>query len=266
MERFLYLLSKSNHVDQFILKGALMMRVWDPHSVRPTLGIDMLGRTSNDIASIVQQIKSVLSVRVDPDGIECEPASIRSERILEDAEYEGIRIRFRGRLGTAVLPMLLDIGFGDIVFPNAIEEELPTILESPAPRLLCYSRESVIAEKFEAMVNLGTLNSRIKDFHDIWLLSRQFDFDGMKLAEAIRLTFGKRNTVLPGRIEAFEHQFVSEKQVQWAAFRKRLGKLDLPESFGEIVLSIDEFVSPLVRLLKQKETLFPSWRAKGPWQ
>ncbi|MBW2593251.1 MAG: nucleotidyl transferase AbiEii/AbiGii toxin family protein [Deltaproteobacteria bacterium] len=184
MERFLYRLSQSVHVDRFILKGALMLRVWRSPELRPTMDIDMLGVTSNEKVDIVAQIQDILTVDVETDGLAFDPDSIQAERITEDADYEGIRIRFLGELGTARINMQIDIGFGDVVYPEPEESDFPTMLNSPVPRLLCYSRESSIAEKFEAMVKLGMLNSRMKDFYDIWLLSRQFDFDGAKLAAA----------------------------------------------------------------------------------
>lgn len=186
MERLLYRLSQSPHADRFILKGALMLRAWHTPLVRPTMDIDFLGRTSNEEGSIAAQVREILSVAVNPDGLVFDPDSIQAERITEDADYEGIRIRFKGRLDSARANMQIDIGFGDIVFPGPELSELPTLLNSPAPRLLCYSRESAIAEKFEAMVKLRELNSRMKDFYDIWLLSRQFDFAGENMAEAIR--------------------------------------------------------------------------------
>ncbi len=188
MERFLYRLSQSGHADRFILKGALMLRVWfSPQAstqFRPTMDIDMLGLTSNEEDSIIDKIKDIISVDTEPDGLIFDLDSIRAERITEDADYEGIRVRFTGSLDTARIHMQIDVGFGDIVHPEPVESELPTILDFPAPKLLCYSRESAIAEKFEAMLKLGELNSRMKDFFDIWLLSQQFDYDGADLAEA----------------------------------------------------------------------------------
>jgi hypothetical protein len=153
MERFLYRLSQSAHVQRFILKGALMLRVWQASisskiDSRPTMDIDMLGKTSNDEANIVSQIQEILNVEVEPDGLIFDTNSIQSERITEDTDYQGIRIRFRGTLDSARINMQVDIGFGDIVYPDPEESELPTILDLAAPRLLCYSRESAIAEKF----------------------------------------------------------------------------------------------------------------------
>ena len=170
MERFLYRLSRSPHADRFVLKGALMLNVWRSPEIRPTMDIDLLGRTSNMEDELVAQIRDILSVEVQPDGLVFDSGSIRAERISEGADYEGFRLRFPGALGTARIHMQIDIGFGDVVYPEPEVSELPTMLDFPPPRLLCYSRESSIAEKLEAMVKLGSLNSRMKDFYDIWLL------------------------------------------------------------------------------------------------
>jgi len=265
MERFLYRLSQSVHVDRFILKGALMFKVWGSPELRPTMDIDMLGRTSNGETNIVSQIKDILTVDVEADGLTFDPASIHAERITEDADYEGIRIRFLGALGSARINMQIDIGFGDIVYPGPEKSDLPTMLNFTAPRLLCYSRESSIAEKFEAMVKLGMLNSRMKDFYDIWLLSRQFNFDGPRLTDAIRLTFERRGTRLPVEIDAFTELFIEAKQTQWAAFRKRLGQAHVPVLFKEIVASVDSFLSPIAAVCSSGKQISANWTAPGPW-
>jgi len=265
MERFLFRLSQSGHVDRFILKGALMLRVWRSPELRPTMDIDMLGRTSNEEADLVVQIRDVLTVNVESDGLAFDPDSIQAERISEDADYEGIRIRFLVALGSARINMQIDIGFGDVVYPEPEESDFPTILNFPAPRLLCYSRESSIAEKLETMVKLGVLNSRMKDFFDIWLLSRQFDFDGAKLAEAIRLTFERRGTELPSVLDAFAEPFIRAKQAQWAAFCKRLQQDHVPTSFAEITASVDRFLSPVVAALSSDRPSPINWIAPGPW-
>lgn len=278
MERFLYRLSISTHAHRFVLKGALMLRVWlspaelagaadievgnastagrimaGEHRFRPTMDIDMLGITSNEETSIIAQIRDIMAVEVEPDGLTFNPDSIQIERITEDADYEGIRVRFRGVLDSARVSMQIDIGFGDILYPGPEEADLPTMLDSPAPRLLCYSRESAIAEKFEAMIKLGVLNSRMKDFYDIWLLSRQFDFESEKLAEAIRLTFERRGTTLPAKVEAFDKTFIDAKQVQWAAFWKRLQQGHVPLSFQEVISEVEGFLAPIISALLQGE-------------
>ena len=265
MERFLYRLSQSAHADRFILKGALMLRVWRSPDLRPTMDIDILGRTSNDESDLIAQIRDILAVDVEEDGLAFDADSIQAERITKDADYDGIRIRFRAGLDSATINMQVDIGFGDVVYPEPEESELPTMLDSPAPRLLCYSRESSIAEKLEAMVKLGVLNSRMKDFYDIWLLSRQFDFDGARLAEAIRLTFNRRGTALPTEIEAFTEPFIDAKQIQWAAFRRRLQQDHVPDSFREVTTVVDGFLAPIVAALSSGRPSPTNWTAPGPW-
>jgi hypothetical protein len=265
IERFLYRLSKSSHADRFILKGALMLRVWHSPKLRPTMDIDLLGRTNNKEAEIIAQIRDILTVDVETDGLAFDPDSIQAERITEDADYGGIRIRFLGTLGSVRINMQIDIGFGDVVFPEPEKLDLPTILNYSAPRLLCYSRESSISEKLEAMVKLGMLNSRMKDFYDIWLLSRQFNFDGAKLAEAIRRTFERRGTALPAEIEIFTEPFIVAKQIQWAAFQKRLQQNHVPSSFREIMASVSNFLAPIITALNLEKATPKIWTAPGPW-
>ncbi|MFZ1987404.1 MAG: nucleotidyl transferase AbiEii/AbiGii toxin family protein [Desulfatitalea sp.] len=265
MERFLYRLSQSNHAERFVLKGALMLSVWRSPDLRPTMDIDMLGRTSNGEADIVAQIRDILAVNAEPDGVAFHPDSIQTERITEDADYAGIRIRFLAVLDSARINIQIDIGFGDVVYPGPEESELPTMLDYPAPRLLCYSKESAIAEKLEAMVKLGMLNSRMKDFYDIWLLSRHFDFDGRKLAEAIRQTFKQRSTALPEEIEAFTESFINAKETQWTAFRKRLKKPSVPVAFSEVETAVDGFLTPVIASVSSGRSSPTLWTAPGPW-
>lgn len=265
MERFLYRLSRSQHADRFILKGALMLRVWQSPEFRPTMDIDMLGRTNNEESSIIAQVRDVLAIPSQEDGILFDADSIEAERITEDADYAGLRLRFRATLDTARITMQIDFGFGDVIYPGPEEADLPVMLDFPAPRLLCYSRESAIAEKFEAMVKLGTLNSRMKDFYDIWLLSRQFDFEGAGLTEAIRLTFKQRGTIMPREIEAFTDAFADAKQIQWRAFHRRLGHDHVPASFSDIAEAVGGFLIPIAKHLSSVNLMPTRWNAPGPW-
>jgi hypothetical protein len=242
-----------------------MLRVWQAPECRPTMDIDMLGRTSNNEAIIVSQIKEILNVEVDPDGLNFDQSSILSEHITEDADYQGLRIRFRGSLDSARIDMQIDIGFGDIVHPDPEELELPTTLDFAAPRLLCYSRESAIAEKFEAMVRLGILNSRMKDFYDIWLLSRQFNFNGSQLLQAIHLTFDQRRTPLTDKIVAFQAPFIAEKQTQWTAFSRRLAQDHLPELFVDIVTQLEIFLGPVVDAVNSNQPFDKVWKPVDGW-
>ena len=229
------------------------------------MDIDMPGITSNNEAEIIRQIQDIMIVDVEPDGLDFDPDSIQCERITEDADYEGIRLRFLGKLEKARIHMQLDIGFGDAVYPKPERLEFPTILDFPVPHLLCYSRESSIAEKFEAMVKLGILNSRMKDFYDIWLLSRLYDFDGNTLTEAIRITFERRGTKLSPKIEAFTEFFRDAKQTQWIAFWKRLQQQHVPASFKEIAIMVDNFISPIISDLSSESSNPKKWSAPGPW-
>jgi len=242
-----------------------MLVVWRAPQARSTLDIDLLGRVNNQEEEIVARIRDVLSVSAQADGLEFDLDSIRTERIAEQADYAGVRIRFRASLASARIQLQLDIGFGDIVYPQPEKLPLPTILDLPAPLLLCYSRESTVAEKLEAMVRFGMLNSRMKDFYDLWWLSRRFDFDGDKLTEAIRLTFARRGTDLPAKIEPFTGSFVSAGRRLWTAFRKRLRPQDAPEDFAQVVAALDGFLSPVIATLTLGAPVPGKWFAPGPW-
>ena len=265
MERFLYRLSRSQHANSFILKGALMLRIWKAPQIRPTMDIDMLGRASNKESDLISNVIDIISVDVDPDGLSFFPENITAERITDDAEYQGIRIRFPAMLDTIKLNIQLDIGFGDIIHPDPEELELPSMLGFTPPRLLCYSRESAIAEKFEAMLKLRELNSRMKDFYDIWLLSRHFGFEGETLSEAIRLTLEQRGTELPDEVVAFSNEFVAAKQTQWNAFREKLEQDHVPAKFEGIVNKVKEFIDPIASALASRKSPPSKWSASGPW-
>jgi len=267
MERFLYRLSKSRYADNFVLKGALMLTAWEAPLTRPTMDIDLLGRIDNSIETIVDVTREMCRQEVEPDGIVFDVTTIEAERIAEDAEYEGIRVRFRGSLDTAQIVMQLDIGFGDIIIPSSELTNYPTLLDLPAPHLCGYSRESTIAEKFEAMVKLGILNSRMKDFFDIWLMSRQFDLKGVTLAEAILKTFSTRRTRIPAEPVALTDAFANDttKAVQWRGFLRRNRLSGAPKDFMEVIISIDAFLKPMSERLAAGHVFNSVWKAPGPW-
>lgn len=267
MERFLYRLSKSPHAQKFVLKGALMLTVWEAPISRPTMDIDLLGRTDNSIDAMIAVAKDVCLQDVELDGLAFDPTTVEGERITEDADYEGVRLRFLAKLDTARVTLQIDIGFGDVVVPSAELTDYPTILQLPAPRLHGYSRESTIAEKFEAMVKLGNLNSRMKDFFDIRLLSRQFNFDGRTLAEAVARTFATRGTKIPSSPIAFTRAFVEDatKAVQWRAFIRRNRLADTPGDFAEIISAVAPFLGPIADALADGRSFDANWKAPGPW-
>lgn len=192
MERFLYRLSKSPHSKKFVLKGALMLVAWEATVSRPTSDIDLLGMIENNVGAVVSVLRDVCTIPVEPDGMEFNPESVAGEVITEIAEYPGVSAIIRGNLGVAVVRVQVDVGFGDRPIPAPRVFDYPVLLDMPAPRLKGYSRESVVAEKLESISRFGMLNSRLKDYFDIWLLARRFDFEGETLGAAIVATFTNR--------------------------------------------------------------------------
>jgi hypothetical protein len=193
--------------------------------------------------------------------------SLQGVVIKEDADYEGIRIVFRAYLQNARVHMQIDMGFGDVVFPAAAETEYPTILDYPAPKLRAYSRETAIAEKFEAMVKLGQVNSRMKDFHDIWLLSRQFNFDGQTLATAMTKTFANRSTPVSLQPVALTDTFAADptKVAQWRGFLRKSRLNGVPQELSEIVDALRGFLMPLAKAIHEGKPFDNAWNAPGPW-
>ncbi|MHC4891282.1 MAG: nucleotidyl transferase AbiEii/AbiGii toxin family protein, partial [Planctomycetota bacterium] len=259
---------KSPHTDNFVLKGALMLPVWEAPLSRPTIDIDLLGRTDNSIEAIAAVTKDICLQEVEPDGIAFDVNSIEGVHITEDADYEGVRVRFRGCLETAQFAMQLDIGFGDVVVPSPELMDYPTILDLPGPELRGYSRESTIAEKFEAMVKLGILNSRMKDFFDIWLMSRHYDFDGRTLTAAIAKTFSTRGTDIPSEPTVLSNSFTEDatKAAQWRAFIRRNRLANVPNEFGEILNTLVAFLGPIAKSLAADRSYKATWKASGPWR
>lgn len=268
IERFLYRLSLSTYADKVILKGALMLMVWDVRIRRSTMDIDMLGKMNNNIDSIISMIRKICLQEVEPDGVIFDPDSISAQIITEDADYEGVRVNFRGSLGTARISIQLDIGFGDTVVPSPELMIYPTILDLPAPQIRGYSKESTIAEKFEAMVRRGIMNSRMKDFWDIQLLSHQFDFDGKTLATAIEKTFTTRHTAIPIHPIAFTETFMKDeiKNIQWKAFLSKNRMVNGTNTFEVAVNAVSLFLKPIVESLANNHPVPRTWIAPGPWQ
>lgn len=264
MERFLYRLSQSQYVDRFILKGALLFRVWMVPDSRATRDIDFLAFVDNSIESLSNIVQDVIRTDVLEDGLVFDPGSLEAKRIKEDADYEGVRIRFNGLLGKARARMQLDIAFGDVVHPDATENQYPTLLDHPAPVLRLYPPESVLAEKLEAMLHLGALNSRMKDFYDIWRLSQQ-SFDGEVLFEAVRKTLDNRSTVAV-RFEVIEKELndAGDKQTQWTAFLRK-SMANAPTEFAEVLGAISTLVAPILDAIINQSKFAGTWDAGESW-
>jgi predicted nucleotidyltransferase component of viral defense system len=267
IERFLYRISQSSYSDQFILKGALMFLAWGVSIYRPTRDIDFLGFTSNDLDTVTRIIQEVCVQEVKPDGLTFDRSTVQSERINEGANYEGVRVNLTGFLSKAKIPLQIDIGFADVVSPAPISLKYPTILHMPAPQLRGYPPESVIAEKLQALVFLGSVNSRMKDFYDLWVLAEQFEFDGRTLQQAIVNTFRRRNTALPGETPTgLSDAFADENQAQWQAFVQRMRLDTVTEAFSDILQVLNSLFVPPLRASACGELFEGKWKPEGPWK
>jgi len=244
LERLLFRLSQSPYADRFVLKGAMLMMSWfdDPH--RGTRDLDLLGFGDPSAESMLATFREILAQEA-ADGVEFDVDALRVDRIREELEYGGLRLRTTASIGGARISLTIDVGFGDAVEPGAEELDYPSMLDFPMPRLRGYARETVIAEKFQAMVALGRANSRMKDFYDIWILSKSFDFADDRLARAIAATFARRTTLIPVDLpDALTPAFASDeqKQRQWIAFVRDVAVN--PGKFDEVIVSLAQFLMP----------------------
>lgn len=267
LERWLFRLSQSQYRDRFILKGALLFVVWKTPATRPTRDIDLLGRLNNDLEYIRAVLAEVCQTQVDDDGLVFGSATVTTERIAEDADYQGVRATFQATLGNARIPMQIDIGFSDVITPAPANVIYPTILDLPTANLLAYNRETAIAEKFEAMVKLGELNSRMKDFFDVTVLADNFEFAGKALADSIRATFAQRQTPIQSHPICFSDQFTSDaaKAAQWKAFVRR-SMITNASAFAQVVENARNFLQPVALKLANREPFDRHWDRSGKWR
>lgn len=230
LERLLYRLSQSSYSDRFLLKGALLFNLWYDVPHRPTRDADLLGFGPNDIPELETVFRAILAVETE-DGLVFDPASIRGSEIRKEAGYRGVRILLVARLEQARLSLQVDIGFGDAVNPAPEQVKYPTLLDMPAPLLRAYRPETVIAEKLQAMIMLGETNSRMKDFFDLLVMAKHSTFDSKSLADAIRATFERRETVLSEVLPLFLTEPFSPESVVyrlWNAFLRKNGLEPIP--------------------------------------
>lgn len=267
IERFLYRLSKSAFADRIVLKGGLMLQVWNVPATRVTRDIDLLGRLSNDLDQIKGMVRAVCAVPVEDDGLVFDPQTVATVRITEDADYDGVRATFRGEFGKVPLAMQIDFGFSDVITPEPAHIVYPSVLDHPPAQLLAYNRETVVAEKFEAMTKLGELNSRMKDFFDVWVLGQNFAFDGRLLTDAIRSTFARRQTQIESEPACFAERFTNApaKVAQWRGFIRTNRVVNAPAEFGQVVVHEQQFLQPVAQAISNSRTLDRQWRPGGPW-
>lgn len=244
LERLLYRLSRSPAAHRFVLKGAMLMMTWFEAPHRGTRDLDLLGFGDPNPDALVEVFRQVMAAP-EADGLVFDVEGLRAEPIREDVEYGGVRLRTSAALAGARIAIMIDVGFGDAIEPGAELIDYPVLLDQPAPRLRAYARETVVAEKFQAMAVLGRANSRMKDFYDIWVLARSYDFDGERLARAIAATFERRGMAIPAEPpDALTPAFAADaaKQAQWRAFIEDLEPA--PATLDVVVEDLRTFLMP----------------------
>lgn len=268
VERFLYRLSRSSHAERFVLKGPLLLPVWLGENIRPTRDLDLLGFGDLSDDGLVTTFREICAVEVEPDAMIYASDSLRVESIRPEDDYGGKRVTLLSHLGAARLRVQVDIGIGDAVTPAPEWLDYPSLLGLPGARLRAYRPETAIAEKLHAMVVLGSRNSRLRDFFDIYALSEHRSFDGRRLADALRATFERRGTPLPNGLPlALTQEFSDspEKRSQWRGFRAKSRVTNAPEELKQVVARLAEFLGPAMDLALHDSDQIGAWAAGGPW-
>lgn len=256
LERLLYRLSRSEYRERYVLKGALLVTTWFDSPHRPTRDVDFLGFGDPSIDTLLSRFREIASIPAD-DGIEYDSAALKAELIREEQDYGGIRLRTMATLAGARIPIVIDIGFGDATEPGLEEIDLPVLLDMPAPHLLAYPPETVIAEKFESMVKLGLANSRLKDYYDVWALLTTRKLDEHRLSSAIAATFKRRGTALPSDTpDALTPAFAAAdaRKGQWIAFTRNVERK--APSLDVVVAELEARLMALVRFLSAQQHPF----------
>lgn len=269
LERFLYRLSKSVHVEKFVLKGALLLMSWTQKPYRPTRDLDLLGFGDPAPDNLKTMVTEICLSAVDPDGMVFDTDSVIMEEIRGDLDYGGHRVKMMAYLGKARIPLQIDIAFGDAISPGPEKIEYPTLLDQPAACVRAYPKETVVAEKLQAAVVLGIRNSRMKDFFDLLWLSRLFPFDGETLVKAIQATFERRKTDLPAkRPLPLTEGFASDlaKQTQWGAFLRKNDISHMPADFKKVISELGGFLVPPLKYASEARISDKVWQPGGPWK
>jgi predicted nucleotidyltransferase component of viral defense system len=267
IERFLYRLGRSPYRDKFALKGATLFTLWTGHTHRPTKDLDLLGQGSSAIGDVEQTIRGICEIQ-EEDGLVFDRASVEGTKIKEDDEYDGVRVNLQADLAGARIPMQIDIGFGDAVYPEPELASFPVLLPMDAPLIRAYPREASIAEKFQAMVLLDIRNSRMKDFYDIWFIANTWTFDMASLRNAILASFERRGPTIPTEVPfALTDDFLNDprKTQQWSAFVNRLNPGEKAPSLKEVGAVLRAFLLPCISSGSPKKPDTLSWTPKHGW-
>ena len=264
IERLLYRLSVSEHRERFILKGAMLFVLWKGSPHRQTRDVDFLGYGSAEPAVVAETFRNLCKQPVVDDGVVFEPESVAVEGIRAGQDYEGVRVTFRAFIGVAKVVLQVDVGFGDIITPAPETLMYPGLLNLPRAELRCYPKETVIAEKVEAILNLDLRNTRYKDYYDIAFLAEHFDFDGETLRAAIEATIGRRGSrdLLSENPPGLSPQFSTDPEhlKRWDSFCRKSG-FTPQMSLQEVVSRVAALVAAPLGAICSKQGFAQTWRA-----
>jgi predicted nucleotidyltransferase component of viral defense system len=267
IERFLYRLGSSTYRDRFAIKGATLFTLWTGDTHRPTKDLDLLGWGSSAIREVEESIRAICKVEAN-DGILFDGESVEGTRIKEEDEYEGVRVKFHAVLAGARIPMQVDIGFGDAVYPEPEFASFPVLLPMEPPVIRAYPREAAIAEKLNAMVVLDIRNSRMKDFYDIWFMANTWTFEMATLRNSILASFERRGLAIPQDVPfALTEEFLGDpqKKQQWNAFVSRLYPGSDSTSLEEVGALLRVFLLPCILSAPAAESTARHWTPSLHW-
>lgn len=268
LERLMSRLEQSPFSDRFVVKGAMLFLIWADEPYRPTRDLDLMSQQAVTQAELADTFRSICTTPIKEDGLRFDVDRIEIEPIRAEEAYPGLQVKLMAFIGTARIPVRVDIGFGDAITPPPSLAAFPGILNFPQPHLLCYPRETVVAEKFDAVVQLGMVNSRMKDYYDLFILSQTAAFDGPILTAALRNTFARRKRIMPkdtpiGLSDTFGAD--PSKNTQWKAFlrRSRITLTDL--ELLTILSTLRLFLLPPYEAVKTGQTFTQHWPKTGLW-
>jgi hypothetical protein len=221
--------------------------IWNPRTYRATLDIDLLARVKNSADHLVQIIREVCALEVDSDGVEFDIINLRLIETQLNAQYKGYSAKFFASLSSARVPLQIDIGFSDKIFPQPIEVKYPSLLEFPPPKLMGYTPETSIAEKLHAIIKLGLANTRMKDFYDIWIIINQFQIDPIEFESVLKGVFRNRKTIIQGMPKAFSEKYYANPRTieRWNAFIKGINQK--PIDLDMVISDLKQFFRPWLK-------------------
>lgn len=269
IERLLFRLASTEAVERYVLKGAMLFVTWPEQAGRPTGDLDLLGQGDPDPEAIKAVFEGICAVEAPEDGLVFDPATLRVEAVREADRYKGVKLSLRAELAGAVIPVQVDIGFGDHVHPAPRRQAFPGLLpDLPSATLLMYPPETVIAEKFEAMIRFGEANGRIKDFYDIWVTIQTFEMDLPHVVEAVGGTLRRRETAVPdvipvGLTDAFA--VIAEARGLWTGFLRRSPPALEPPAFPEVQAELRRFFDPVLGALAAPAGVRGRWSSAAGW-